>query len=60
MNDGMVIGVILFVAGVLFGASGVFFLFDRFAKERNTLHQIIGRQQQELDALGRVFPEEEL
>lgn len=60
MVDGMVLGVLLFMLGVAVGAGGVYWMTARFERERAALHQIIGRQQQELDALVPVFPEEEM
>lgn len=60
MVDGMVVGVLIFVLGVAAGSGGVYWMMARFERERAALHQIIGRQQQELDTLVPVFPEEEM
>jgi hypothetical protein len=58
MQDGMLLGVIIFCTGLVIGANGVFWLMVRSERERETLHQIIGRQQERIDSHVEV-PEQE-
>jgi hypothetical protein len=60
MQDGMLLGVLLFVAGVLLGGGVVFWLMGRHDRERAYLNQIIGRQQQVIEEQRVTIPEEEL
>jgi hypothetical protein len=55
--DSFIVGSLVFAAGVALGAAIVAGLMFRFEKERDALHQIIGRYQQAMDE--RV-PEEEM
>ena len=60
MQDGMLLGVLLFVAGALLGGGAVFGLMGRYERERTILHQIIGRYQQVIEEQRETIPEEEM
>lgn len=60
MNDGAILAVLLFVAGLLLGGGGVWFIMRYFENERMTLQRVIGQMQQELAARELRIPEEEM
>ncbi len=60
MSDGAILAVLLFVAGLLLGGGGVWFIMRHFDNERMTLQRVIGQMQQEIAARDLRIPEEEL
>jgi hypothetical protein len=58
--EGMIAGVLLFVAGLAVGGGGVWYLTQRFEQERMVLNRIIGQLQQEVNAHELKIPKEEL
>lgn len=59
MTDGILLGALVFLFGALFGAAVVMAVVWRYERERETLHQIIGRYQQVMEQQHGI-PEEEL
>lgn len=58
MTDGILLGALLLVLGIVIGSGITLAITLRYERERTILHQIIGRYQQAAEMQG--IPEEEL
>jgi hypothetical protein len=60
MADGTLVGVLLFVSGLLLGGGSIFAVMRHYEGERLMLHRAIGQLQQELEHSTARIPEEEM